>query len=90
MAELYLPGRRRFIAGEQLDERGLARAIDADQGHAVSPLDGELDVVEHVLRAITLREPLSLGYHPPRRRRLRKLEVDDWLFFGYLDALDLL
>ena len=89
VAQLYLASRGRFVAGEQLDERGFSRAVHADQRHAVAALDGELDVVEHLLLAITLREPIGLHNHAPRGRRLGKLEVDHRLFFGNLDALDL-
>jgi hypothetical protein len=39
---------------------------------------------------VALAQPFSLNNHAARRRRLRKLEVDDRLFFGNLDALDLL
>ena len=86
---LTVPGRRRFLAGQQFDERGFAGAVHAHQRHAVAALDGEADIVEHLLCAITLREPLGLRNHAPRGRRLRKLEVDDRLLLGNLDALDL-
>ena len=44
---------------------------------------------EHLLRAVALGKPLGLHNHAPRGRRLGKLEVNDRLFFGNLDALDL-
>jgi hypothetical protein len=54
VAQLDVAGGGRFVAGEQLDERGLARAVDADQRHAVAALDGEAHIVEHLLGAVTL------------------------------------
>ena len=54
VAELDRAGGGRFRAGEQLDERGFARAVDADQRHAVAALDGEADVVEDALFAVAL------------------------------------
>ena len=38
---------------------------------------------------VALRQPLGLSHDAARGRRLRKLEVNDRLFFGNLDALDL-
>ena len=78
----------RFVAGEQLDERRLARAVDADQRHAVATLDGEARFGKDALRAVILSQVLCLDNRAARGRRLGKLEVDDWLFFGNLDALD--
>jgi hypothetical protein len=46
-------------------------------------------LAEDLLRAVALCESFRLNHHAPRRRRLRKLEVDDRLFLGNLDALDL-
>ena len=39
VAQAVFAVRRRLSAGEQFDQRGLARAVDADQGDAVSALD---------------------------------------------------
>ncbi len=86
---LHRAAGRRFVAGEQLDQRRFARAVDAHQRHAVAALDGEAHVAEDLLRAVALCQPLRLNHHAARGRRLRKLEVDDRLFFGNLDALDL-
>ena len=86
---LTVPADGRLLAGEQLDERGLARAVHADQGHAVAALNARSARPQDLLRAVALRQPLGLHHHAPRRRRLRKLEVNHRLFFGNLDALDL-
>ena len=78
-----------LLAGEQLDERGLARAVHAHQRHAVAALDGEARAAKHMLRAVALRQALRLSHDAPRGRRLGKLEMNDRLGFGDLDALDL-
>ncbi len=78
-----------LLASEQLDERGLARAVHAHQRHAVAALDGEARAAKHMLRAVALRQALRLSHGAPRGRRLGKLEVNDGLGFGNLDALDL-
>src|ERR1019366_7558541 len=62
--------------------------IHAHQRHAVAALDGEARAFEYLLWPVALRQSLGLGNHAARRRRLRKLEVDDRLFLGNLDALD--
>ena len=41
MAEAEFAAREGFRAGEQFDQRGFSRAIDADQRDAVSALDHE-------------------------------------------------
>ena len=89
VAEAHGSGGGRFSAGEQLDERGFAGAVDADESHAVAALDGEAAVAEDVLGAVALREALGFHHHAAGGRRLRELEVDDRLFFRNLDALDL-
>ncbi len=82
--------RGRLHAREQLDQRRLARAVDAHQRHAVAALDGESPAAEDLLRSVALRQALGLSRDAPRRRRLRKLEVNDRLLFGNFDALDLI
>ncbi len=44
---------------------------------------------KHMLRSVALRQVLCLGHDAARGRRLGKLEMDDRLFLGNLDALDL-
>ena len=46
-------------------------------------------VAEDLLFAVALRESFRFDHHAAGGRRLRKPEVDDRLFFGNLDALDL-
>ncbi len=81
-------GRRQLRAGEQLDERRLARAIDANKRHAVTTIDGEARAGEHLFASVALRKSLGLGDHASRWRWLRKFEVNDRLLFGNLNALD--
>ncbi len=83
-----MPDGGRFHAGEQLDERGFARAVHADQRHAVAALDREASIAEDVLLAVALRESFSFDDHAAGGRRLREFEVDHRLFIRNLDALD--
>src|ERR1700722_6808600 len=89
MAWLDAARGRRFVAGEQFDQRRLARTVHTHQRHTITALDGEADVVENLLWPVALREAFRLDHHASRGRRLRKLEVDDRLFFRNLDALNL-
>ena len=43
-------GRHRLLAGQQLDERGFARAVHAHQGDAVAAIDDEVHAREDALR----------------------------------------
>ena len=44
----------RLGLGQQANQRGFARAVDAHQRHAVAALDAETDALEHLLGAIIL------------------------------------
>src|SRR5581483_5087646 len=74
-------------SGQQFDQRRFASTVYANQRHAVTALDRETHVVEHALLTVVFREPLRLDNLASGRWWLRKLEVDDGLFFGNLDAL---
>ena len=88
VAEFDVAGGGLLHAGEQLDERGFAGAVDAHQRNAVAALDGEARIGEDVLRPIALGEPFGFDNHAAGGRRLREFEVDDRLFLWNLDALD--
>ena len=92
----YSPSRDLFGPGEQLDQRGLACAVDADQGDAVSALDHEVDVAEDffvgaaIFPGIALGHAFELGHDAAAGLGLRERKVDRLFFRRNLDALDLL
>ena len=92
----YSPLRDFLGAGQQLDQRGLAGAVDADQRDAVSALDHEVDVAEDflvgaaVFARIALGHALELGHDAAAGLGLRERKVDRLFFRRNLDALDLL
>ena len=54
------PARGRDDSGDRLDERGLARAVRADDGDELSSVHVEVDVVEHLGAAAAHRESADL------------------------------
>jgi hypothetical protein len=48
-------GVRVLVAGDQLEQRGLAGAIGADDGDATPGTDHQADIAEQVLRGVPLR-----------------------------------
>jgi hypothetical protein len=54
VAEFDMAGGGCFIAGEELDEGGLACAVDADESYSVAAIDGEVHVLENLLFTVAL------------------------------------
>ncbi len=81
---------QRLGAGQQLDQRRFAGAVDAHQRHAVAALDDEIDAGKDLVIAVALGDVLEFGHDAPARLRLRKAEVDGLLFRRNFDALDAL
>ena len=63
-------------ADDRLEQRRLARAVRADQGHVLAALEHELGVREQRLRARCEVEALGLDHRPPAPRRLQELEAE--------------
>ena len=57
MAGLDLPEVRLGHAGQHAQQRGLARAVEAQDHHARAAVDGQVDVVEDLERAVGLGQP---------------------------------
>src|SRR5207244_465391 len=64
----------RDLAHHDLEERGLADAVGADDGDAVAAHHRQRDVVEHALDAVALADALDLDDLAARRPALRELE----------------
>ena len=63
-------------ARQHLEQRRLPRPVDSHQGHAVAPLDQEVDSrVDHVV-AVGLPDAGHPGHQPAGARRLGEREVD--------------
>ena len=88
MAEFYRACAGRFVADEHFDESRFARAVHADQRHAVAALDGEARVGEYALDPVVLPQVLCRYNRAARGWRLGKFEMNDRLFLGNLNALD--
>src|SRR2546428_1412720 len=76
-------------AGQDLQERGLVRAVLADEGHALATLDREVHPRVDDVVAVGLVQAGQRRHAPARARRLGELEVDPPRGAGQLDALDL-
>src|SRR5260370_23655346 len=76
-------------ARQDLEEGGLARAVDAHERHPLPPLDLEVDAVVDHRGAIGLVDAHEASHEPPRARRLRKREADAAHPPPDLDALEL-
>ena len=59
VAGLQRPGIGRLDAGEQPQQRGLARAVEAEHDHARTPVDGQVDAGEHLQRPVVLGQALG-------------------------------
>ena len=85
-----LPGAGRQLTQQEADQRGLARAVRADQRHLAAPLDDQVDARED--RAVVVvagDDTRQLGHHPGRALRLGEGEAGHQLLaVGRLDPLD--
>ena len=63
-------------ARQDLEEGGLARAVDAHERHPLPPLDLEVDAVVDHGGTVRLVDAHQASHEPPRARRLRKGEAD--------------
>src|SRR3989442_15398106 len=61
---------------QDLEEGGLARAVDADERHPLPALDLEVDAVVDHGGAIGLVDAHQASHEPPGARGLRKREAD--------------
>src|SRR5579864_5380025 len=81
--------------GQKFDERGLPRAVYADQGNAVSAFDHEIDVAKDFLFGaavfawVRFGHIFELGHDAAAGLGLGKRKVDGLFFRRNLDALDL-
>ena len=89
VAEDVFAGGHRLFAREKLDQRGFARAVDADQRDAVAALDVESRAGENVLRAVAFRNVPEFGDDAAAGFGLREAEVDGLFVGRNFDALDL-
>ena len=48
-----------FHPGQQPQQRGLARAVEPEHDDPAAPVDGQVDVGEHLERAVGLRQPFA-------------------------------
>ena len=65
---------QREPAGQRLDQRGLAGAVGADQGHVLAPLQPQLGAFEQLALARRDRRSLELQRDAPAARGLLELE----------------
>ena len=66
-------------------EAGLAGAVEAHDQQPLAPLEGEVDVAEHLEVAVADGEPLALEHQPAGLRRRREPDVDGARGAGGLD-----
>ena len=85
-----LTGGVRLRSSQDLDERGFACAVDANQRHPVAALDDEIGAAENQVAAIALGDLFEFRHHAAARLRLREGEVNGFLFGRDLDPLNLL
>ena len=77
------------LAGDQLEQRGLARAVDAHHAPALPAADQEVEPVVDLAAAVALVDVLQLDHVLAGARRWRKLEHQRLAALGRLDVLDL-
>ncbi len=80
---------RIFHLRQHADQRRFARAVRAHQRDAVTTLDGEVYVLQDLLRLVPFGKAADLAHQTSARRRLREGEMDRLLIFRHFDALDL-
>src|SRR5204862_3222806 len=81
-------GIERKHAGEDAEQRRLAGAVDADQGHALAALDLDVDARVDDVVGVRLADPAERGHAPSGPRRLGKREANATGACGDLDPLD--
>ena len=59
--EMHAAGRQLVCAGDQLEDRGLARAVGANQAMQLAILDGQADVVDGLAAAEMLAHMLKIN-----------------------------
>src|SRR5215471_11886052 len=87
MAKLQFARRERFCSDQQLNQRGFAGAVHANESDAVAALDDEADITEDFLLTVTFSDLLKLRYDAAARLRLREGEMDGLLFRRDFDPL---
>ena len=81
VTDLQVTGRGQFAAarrqraGQQLDERGLARPVRAQQADAIAGLNREPDVLEYVGAVVAHGDPLETEQRPGIAVRRRQAEM---------------
>ena len=97
-AQIARAGSWRLQTGEDFHERGLARAVGADERHMLAAVELEVDVAVDMLFAVGLGDALEPHDHVAGARRVGELKVDvlvalgqdDKLLFDLLDLADAL
>ena len=87
VAELHLAEIRVQLADERTQQRGLARAVEAEHQEPLTTPELERDVFEHDLGTERLREIDDLEHHPARVWRLGQLHAQRAIGFAELDAV---
>src|ERR1700753_4106140 len=96
IAQLEAPARATGSAirlrrcGNHLEQRGLARAVSAHHGPALTATDGEIEAVIDHARAIALMQIFNHGNLFTGTRRRTKLKLYDLALFGQLDFFNLI
>jgi hypothetical protein len=79
------------VAEQQAQQRRLARAVGADEGHLLAPLDREVDVAQDGHAVVADGDVDQLGHEARRPLRRREAEAGDaGAVVGHLDAVQLL
>ena len=73
--ERHRPGVGRLLAGEQAQQGGFPRSVDADQRHPLSPVDLERKTGEDLDRAVALGEAPCAQDRPAAAGGLGKADV---------------
>ena len=75
-------GQRLQLAGQQAQQGGLAGPVRAHEGQLATPLDHQVDAVEHDLAVVAGVGTVQLGHHPAGAPRLGEGEADLQLLAG--------
>src|SRR5262249_21336784 len=76
VADLAIPTLEREHAGEELEQRGLAGSVRADERHPLPPLDVEIDTVVHDGVAVALARPMQLEHVAAAARRFGEPDLE--------------
>jgi hypothetical protein len=77
VAGKHLTGVRVLDPREHAQQGGLARAVETEDDHAAGAVDREVDVDEHLERAVALRQAARRERDAPARRRVGEADARD-------------